>query len=140
VSDWAVVFLGVMAVALVVMAAIQVYLMIVAVRAAQEVSVAVADLRREIKPLSEKVHRIADDAAKAASLAVYQAERVDRFLATTVDRVDTTLGLLQGFASGPIRQSAAIAAAFRAAMTVFRDWKGRSRHSHRDDDEALFVG
>jgi uncharacterized caspase-like protein len=141
VTDWAVVFLGVMAVALVVMAGVQIGLIIVAVRAAKQVSVAVEDLRREIKPLSEKVNRIADDAARAASLAVFQAERFDRFLASTVERVDTTLGLVQSFASGPVRQGAAVVAAFRAVTAIIREWRGRSRSSsHRDDDEALFVG
>ena len=80
-------------------------------------------------------------ASAAASLAAFQAERLDRFMATTVDRVDTTLGVLQGFASGPIRQGAAAVSVFRAALSMFRQWKGRERrHSPREDDDALFVG
>lgn len=140
-SDWGVVFLGIMAVALAVMAAIQIGLIVVGLKVARQLSTAIDDLRREIKPLSEKVNRIADEAARATSLARLQMERLDQVLATTADRIDGTLGILQDVASGPIRQGAAAVSAFRAIMSMIRDWKSRSGSSSpRDDDDALFVG
>jgi hypothetical protein len=139
VNEWAGVFLAVMAVSLTVMAAIQIGLIVVGIRIARQLGVAVDDLRREIRPLSEKVNRIADDAARVTSLAVLQVERVDHLLAATANRIDETLGILHGLASGPVRQGTAVIAAFRAIMSIVADWKGRPRPA-REDDDALFVG
>jgi hypothetical protein len=139
VTDWAVVFLGVMAVSLTVMTAIQIGLIIVGIRVARQVGVAVDDLRREIRPLSEKVNRIADDTARATSLVVLQVERLDQLMASTATRVEEILGILQAFASGPLRQGTAALAAVRAVMSIVRDWKGR-RPTARDDEDPLFVG
>lgn len=141
-TDWSVVFLGVMAVSLLVMAAIQVGLIIVGIRVAKQMMVAIEDLRREMRPLSEKISRIADDAARATSLAALQVERFDQMISSTASRLDDTLGVVQGLMSGPVRQGATAVAVFRAAFAMFREWKGRSHRnrSSRDDDEALFVG
>jgi hypothetical protein len=143
VTDWAVVFLGVMAVSLLVMAAIQVGLILVGVRVARQMTAAIEDLRRELRPLSEKINRIADDASKATSLAALQVERLDQMMASTALRVDDALGLVQSMLAGPVRQGATAVAVFRAAFAMFREWKGRASHrprQSRDDDEALFVG
>ena len=139
-NEWAGVFLAVMAVALVAMAAVQIGLMIVGLRVAKQMATATAQLQQEIRPLIEKAHLIADDASRAAALAVIQVERVDRFMASTATRLDTTLGMIQNVASGPIGQGAAAVSAFRAVMSVMRDWKGRRRRHGHDDDDALFVG
>jgi predicted PurR-regulated permease PerM len=142
VSDWSVVFLGVMAVCLVIMTAIQIGVIVVGARIAKQTTAAIDDLRRELKPLSEKVNRIADDAAKAASLAAMQVERLDQMLSSTASRLDDTLGVVQGLMSGPVKGGATAVAVFRAAFAMFREWKGRSQRARtvRDDDEALFVG
>lgn len=141
-TGWPVVFLGVMAASLFVMAAIQIGLIVVGVRVARQMTVAIEDLRKEIRPLSEKVNRIADDAARATSLAALQIERIDQMMSSTASRLDDTLAVVQGLMSGPVRQGATAVAVFRAAFAMFRDWKSRSARSRssRDDDDALFVG
>jgi hypothetical protein len=140
VNEWAGVFLAVMAVALVAMAAVQIGLMVVGLRVAKQMATTTAQLQEEIRPLLEKAHLIADDASRAAALAVIQVERVDRFMASTATRLDTTLGIIQNVVSGPIGKGAAAVSAFRAVMGVVRDWKGRRRRQGHDDDDALFVG
>jgi hypothetical protein len=141
VSDSATVFLGVMAVALAVMAVIQVGLIIAGIRAMRKLGTVADELRREVRPLMDKVNRIADDAGRMTSLAAMQVERVDAFMATTVTRVDETVSILQGLVSGPIRQSTIVVAAVRAAMAAFRGWQGRKpRAREHEDDDAWFVG
>jgi type IV secretory pathway VirB2 component (pilin) len=140
VNEWAGVFLAVMAVALVAMAAVQIGLMVVGLRVAKQMATATAQLHEEIRPLIEKAHIIADDASRATALAVMQVERVDRFMASTATRLDTTLEIIQNVVSGPIGKGAAAVSAFRAVMGVVRDWKGRRRRHGHDDDDALFVG
>jgi hypothetical protein len=144
VTDWAVVWLGVIAAGVAIMAAIQIGVIIVGLRLARQLSATADELRREVRPLVEKVNRIADDAARATSLATIQIERVDQILSTTTARVDEGLNIVRHAMGGPLRQGYAIALALRAAFSAFRRRgasNGRSRPagSHEEDD-ALFVG
>jgi hypothetical protein len=132
--------LGIMAAALVVMAAVQVGLIVVALKVARRLTTAVDDLRVELQPLIVKAHRIADDASRTVSLAALQAERVDQFLATTAVRVDETLQMLKRAVAAPTRQGAAVAAAIKTAVSVFRYWQDARRRPVREEEDALFVG
>lgn len=138
-TDWQGVLLALTTVALVVMAAVQVMVFVTMARLAKQASDALESLQRDVKPLIEKVHRISDDAGRAAALAAAQAERVDRLMASAAARIDETLGVVQGAVIEPIRQGAALMAAVRAAVGVFRSASSRGRQS-QDEDEALFVG
>jgi len=140
VNDYMGLFMAVMAVSLAVMAAIQIGLIIVGLRVAKQVAAATTQLQQEIRPLIQKANAIADDAARATSLAVLQVERVDNFMATTASRVDNTMSMVQNIVSGPVGQGAAAISAFRAVMGVVRDWRGRRRRHTTEDEDALFVG
>ena len=144
-SDWAVIWLGVIAVSIAVMALIQIGLIVVSLRVARQLSATAEDIRKEIKPLVDKVHRIADDAARATSLASVQIERVDQILSTTSARVDEGLNILRNAMGGPLRQGYAVALALRAAISAFSRRPGRdtgraSGAATRDEEDALFVG
>ena len=144
-TDWAVIWLGVIAVSVVVMAAVQIGLMVVSLRVARQLSAAADDIRKEIGPLVEKVHRIADDAARATSLASVQIERIDQILSNTTARVDEGLSILRNAMGGPLRQGYAVALAVRAAISAFsrrpaRDAGRPSAAATRDEEDALFVG
>jgi len=143
VSDSATTFLGIMAVSLAVMTVIQVALIIAGIRVAQKLSGALDDVRREIRPLMDKVNQIADDAGRATSLARQQVERIDQFMATATSRIDTTLGVVQDVMSGPVRQGAVAMSVVRAAFAAFREWQSkktaRTTRDH-DEDDAWFVG
>ena len=138
-TDWHLVWLGTIAICLVFLVAVQLALMGAALIILRQVSKAIGETRREIKPLVEKVHRIADDAARATALAVTQVERVDQFMSSTAERVDEVFGVLQHSILAPLRQGGALLAAIRAAIAVFGDRQQRTRHG-RDDDDALFIG
>ncbi len=147
-TDWAVIWLGVIAVSVVVMAAVQIGLIVVSLRVARQLSATADDIRKEIKPLVElveKIHRIADDAARATSLAAVQLERVDQILSSTTARVDEGLNILRNAMGGPLRQGYAVALAVRAAISAFsrrptRDTGRPSAAATRDEEDALFVG
>ena len=147
-SDWAVIWLGVIAVSIALMAMIQIGLIIVSLRVARQLTAAADDIRKEIKPLVElveKIHRIADDAARATSLAAVQLERVDQILSSTTARVDEGLSILRNAVGGPLRQGYAVALAVRAAISALsrrpnRDTRRPSSAPTRDEEDALFVG
>lgn len=133
--------LTIMAVSLAIMAIVQIGLIVTAIVVAKKAIAAMTQLQKDVVPLIEKANRVADEAARATSLAAMQMERVDGLMATTSARLDDTLGIIQSAMSGPIGQGVAAVKAFRAAMSVVRDWKGRRqrRYAH-DEDDALFVG
>ena len=133
------VWLGVIGVAVLVMAIAQVAVLIRLSQVAKETSAATRDLRRELTPLIAKAHRIADDAARVSTLALAQMERVDHVLSTTVQKIDETVALVQSAIVSPVRQGAAVVAGLKAAMAVFRARQDRGRY-HRDDEDALFIG
>ena len=139
-SDWGVVWLAVMAMSLLVMAATQVGLALMVLRVARQMMATTDALRREVKPLIEKTNRLVDEASRATSLAAAQVERVERLLTSTSDRVDETLGVLQGAIMQPVRQGAALVTAVRAALSVIRGARHARARQARDEEEALFVG
>jgi type IV secretory pathway VirB2 component (pilin) len=139
VNDWLLFFVGLMSVAMAVMAVIQVLVARAVLQASQQMTTAVTDLRKEMRPLIEKAHRIADDASRATALALSQVERVDQLISTATARVDETLSLVQGMVVGPVRHGAAVIAGIRAALTAIGAWQDRRERS-REDEDALFVG
>lgn len=132
-------WLGVIAVAVLVMAIIQVVVLLQVGRLAKQAAAATADLRKELTPLIAKVNKVADDAGKLSALALTQLERVDRVMETTAQRVDDTLAIVQGAVLTPVRQGAAVVAGLKAALAVFRSRQDRRRYG-RDDEDALFIG
>lgn len=133
------VWLGVIAVAVLVMAVIQVAVVVQLLKVAKNAAAATADLRKELMPLIAKVTKVADDAGKVSALALTQFERVDRVMDTTVQRIDDTLAVVQDAVLGPVRQGAAVMAGVKAALAVFRSRQDRRRYG-RDDEDALFIG
>lgn len=133
------VWLGVIAIAVLVMAVAQVAVIVRLAQVAKEASEATRDLRGELKPLIAKVNRIADDAAKVSTLALAQMERVDHMVGSTVQKIDDTVALVQSAIVSPVRQGAALMAGLKAALAVFRARQDRGRYG-RDDEDALFIG
>ena len=133
------VWLGVIAIAVLVMAIAQVAVLIKLSQAAKETSEATRDLRRELTPLIAKAHKIADDATRVSTLALAQMERVDHALSTTIQKIDDTVSTVQSAIIGPVKQGAALMAGVKAALAVFRARQDRGRYG-RDDEDALFIG
>ena len=136
-------FLGLIAVATVVMAVVQVGLIVMAVRLAKRIDVVSTQVQRELGPLVERLTRVADNLQQASGLASVQVERLDRFLAGASKRADATMSLVHGAVVGPIREGLAVVAAVRGVVAAFRSFRG-SRSSRAaskvDDEDPLFIG
>ena len=139
-TDWQSVWLGTMAIALAIMALIQIGLIVAAIMVAKSAMRAVADVRKEIRPLMDKVNRIAEDAAQATALARMQVERVDQLVRHTTDRIDEVSNAIQNTIVGPLRHSGAVIAGIRAAISVFGRRRGDRGRTVREDEDALFIG
>jgi uncharacterized membrane protein YczE len=141
VSEWSSVWLAVIAISVALMAAIQIGAILIAIKLGRQLAVTTDELRKEIRPLMDKMNRVADEAVRTTALAAAQVERVDRLLATTAVRVEEAVSILRNAMGGPVRQGAAAFMAVRAVIGAFRQWQNRgAKGATRDDEDALFVG
>ena len=138
-SGWALACLATMATALVAMALAQMSIALAVLRIARQAVETVQEFRRELRPIVDKVNKMADDASRVTAMAVAQMERVEQAIGTTVGRIEETLGIVQDALGEPMRQGAAVMAGLRAAFSVFRGRSARPKHG-RDDEDALFIG
>ena len=136
------VWLGIIATAVAVMAAIQVGAIVVALRLAKRMDRLASQLEQDIKPVMANITRLTAEAARAASVAATQIESADRVFGEFAQRVEQTLGAVQSRVFGPAREGAALLAGIRAALAAFRDLRdsGRRRGSVVEDEDALFIG
>jgi hypothetical protein len=135
-------FLGIIAAAVAVMAAIQIGAIIVAARVAKRVDRLATQIEQDIRPVVQNLNVMSAEAARAAALAAVQVERADRVFGDLAQRVDVTLNTLQNRVLGPAREGAAVLAGLRAALAAFRDLNepGRKRPSAVEEEDALFIG
>jgi len=136
----AMILLGVIALATLVMAAVQVGAAVFAARVAKRVDRLADQVEREIKPLVANLTEVSQNAVRASALAVAQVERTDRLLATVTERVDETFTLVQTAIIAPAREGRAIIAALRAAVAAFRKLRAAGARSRVEDEDALFIG
>lgn len=135
-------FLGLIALAVLVMAAIQVAAIIAAARLARRVDRLAAQIEQDIKPVFEHLRTLTADAARAASLAAAQVERADRLFGDLAFRADQTLTTLQQRVLAPARDGMAMLAGVRAALAAFRELRdaGRKRAAVAEEEDVLFIG
>ena len=131
-------FLGIIAVATLATAIVQVGVLVAAGLLARRLQRVVETTERELKPLLEHLNAIGRDASRAASLATAQVERADRLFADLALRIEQILSLIQSVITGPLREGAAMMSAVRAILNFIRDSRGGRRTSAEDED-ALFV-
>jgi hypothetical protein len=140
VSGWSEVFLGIIALATLAMAVVQVGVLVAAGLLARRVNRLVTQVELEIKPIFAHLNVIGRDASRAAALATAQVERVDRIFADVAQRVDQTLNALQATLAVPAGEGRAILSAIRAALQSIREGRGgRGRRSRGEDEDALFI-
>ena len=134
-------FLGIIALAVAVMAAIQVGAIIVAARLAKRVDRLATQLEQDIKPVFQNLQTLTTEAARAASLAAIQVERADKVFSELSQRVDQTLLTLQSRVMAPAREGFAVLAGIRAALAAFRDLRDTGRGPAAvEEEDALFIG
>ena len=138
-SDWASTFLGVIAVATLTTAIVQVGVLVAASRLARRLERLMAHVDQEMKPIFGHLNAIGRDASRAASLATAQVERVDRLVSTVGDRFEELLHTAQSAVARPARDGAALVAGFKAAMSVLREVRAGRAQARKEEEEALFI-
>ena len=143
-------FLGIIAVAVLVMAIIQVAAIVFAARAARSVSDVMSRLERDVKPIVANLQTMSTDAARATASATAQIERAQQTVESVLNHVDAvgqrveqTLQTIHEGILAPAREGFAF---FQAIRSIFsgpsRPPRGGTRHRPPtpEDEDALFIG
>jgi hypothetical protein len=139
VSVWSEVFLGVIAVATLSTAIVQIGVLIAAGRLAKRLTRLADHVEQELKPVLGHLDAIGRDASRAASLAVVQVERADRLFVDLARRIDDTLTIVQSAVAAPVREGTAVLAGIRGVLSALRDMRAGRARSRAEDEDALFI-
>jgi hypothetical protein len=141
------VFLGIIAISVLVMATIQVALIVFAAKAAKRVGDVVSRLESDVRPIVENLKTMTADAARASASAATQVERVQQSVETLAQRVDEIVVAFREQILAPARDGLAFLQGFKSILSILRDGgsgagrsASRARQSHVEDEDALFIG
>lgn len=140
------IWLAIIAVAVAVMAAIQVGAIVLGLRLARRVDTLTTQIERDIRPLIQNVTEVTAEARRATALATAQVERADRLFGDVAVAAERTLTVISQVVTGPARNGVALLSAARVAFSAFRDLRSASRRRQAyksaapDDEESLFIG
>ena len=141
-NGWSDLFLGVIAVATLVMALIQVGAIIAALRLARQAQQVIQSVQQDVRPLIARANAMADEASRTIALATAQAQKVDRLVTDLSRRVDETAGVVQEAIITPAREGLAIVAALKAGLGALRGLRELRPAPGRqaEDEDPLFIG
>ena len=140
-SFWAEISLGVIALATLTMALVQVSVIVYGWMLARRISRLVGQIEQEMKPLADNLNAMARDAARATALAAAQVERVDQLFTELTTKIEHTASTIQKSIVSPLRDGAAVMTGIRAAIEVFRDLsRSRTARGRNEEEDALFIG
>jgi len=134
-------FLGIIAVATLLMALIQVGAIVAILRVARQAQQSIAEVQRDVRPLIAKATAVADEVSRTATIATVQAEKIDRLLTDLAVRIDETAGVVQQAIITPAREGLAIVAALKAGLGALRGFREQPRHGRSaEEEDPLFIG
>jgi len=135
-------YLAVIAVAVAVMAVIQVAAIIVAMRAVRRVGDAVSRLEGDLRPIVANLKSMSVDAARTASIASAQAQRAEQLIGDLTARVNSTAAVVEQTVIGPAREAYAVVQGLLAALSAFRQGAPSTarRHASTEEEDSLFIG
>jgi hypothetical protein len=139
VNDSANTWLGIIAVATLLIAVVQIGVLVAAGLLARRLARLAGHIERELTPIFGQLNAIGRDAARAAALATAQVERADRLFTDLSGRVEHGLNSVQQAVAAPAREGAALWHAVRAALSSFRVPRPRRKRSGADEEDALFI-
>lgn len=135
------VWLGIIAVAVLVMAVIQVAAIVFAMSAARRIGQVADRLEQHLNPVVSNLQTITSEAARMTTLAAAQVERADRMFADLSRRAEQVMAAVPTLL-GPAGKGFAFLNGIKAALAAIHELRRSSRRgaAHPDDEDALFIG
>jgi hypothetical protein len=147
-QTWAVVFLGIIALASVVQAGFLIRLALEGRKLSARVSELQGRVERELRPSLDNLSRVTRNLAEVSDLGVLQMRRVDGLLADTIEKVEETTAQVKQLVLKPIAPLVDLAAflkGLRRGIEVYQTLRGfdrrerAARGGYADDDEHMFI-
>ena len=135
------VWLGIIAVAVLVMAIIQVTAIVFAVSAARRIGQVADRLEQNLNPVVSNLQTITAEAARMTTMAAAQVERADRMFADLSRRAEQVMAAVPTLL-GPAGKGLAFLNGIKAALAAIHEIRRSSRRgaAHPDEEDALFIG
>ena len=135
------VWLGIIAVAVLVMAVIQVAAIVFAMSAARRIGRVADRLEQNLNPVVSNLQTITSEAARMTTLAAAQVERADRMFADLSHRAEQMMAAVPTLL-GPAGKGLAFLNGIKAALAAIQELRRSSRRGapHPDEEDALFIG
>ena len=148
-NEWAVFFLGVIALAAVVQCAFVVVAALGLRRSGERVTDLCRRFDAEIKPTLEDLRKGAANLRAISDSGREQAARVEALLATTLDSVETTIESVRALVIQPMASLSEFSAFWSGLKRGVEDYRGAAprkrpssgpRQKAEDSDEHMFIG
>jgi hypothetical protein len=134
-------FLGIIAIAVLVMAVIQVAAIVFAMSAARRIGQVAERIEQDLRPVMTNLQTVSSEAARVSTLAAMQMERADRLFADVTRRADQVMGIIPSLI-GPAGKGLSFLNGIKAALAAVQELRRSSRRgaAHADEEDALFIG
>jgi hypothetical protein len=135
------IFLGIIAVAVAIMAIIQVAAIVFAMSAARRIGQVADRIEQDLRPVMSNLQAISAEGARAASLAAAQMERADRIFGDFSRRAEQVMAAIPSLL-GPAGKGFAFLNGLKAVLAAIQEMRRSSRRgaAHPDEEDALFIG
>lgn len=136
------VYLAVIAVAVAVMAVIQIAAIVVAMRTAKRVGEVVGRFEDDVRPIVTNLKAMSADAARTASIASAQAQRAEQLIGDLTARVTGTVAAVEASVVAPAREAFAMVQGIMAVLAAFRQGSppASRRPAAAEEEDPLFIG
>jgi hypothetical protein len=139
-------YLGLIALGIMVMATIQVVAIVMVVRATRRVGEMATRFEHDVRPIVVNLQKVSEEAARASAQAAAQVDRLDALVAGIARRVEDTAATLQQTILQPARDGLALLNGLKSIIASFRE--GREpresretpRKETREPHDDLFIG
>ena len=146
------VYLALIALGVLVMAAIQVAAIVTAMRAARRLGDMAVRFEQDVRPIVANLTKVSEEAARASAQAAAQVDRLDALVASVANRVEETAATLQQTILQPARDGLALLSGLKSIIASFRERRDarepreggadapREPRDAREPHDELFIG
>ena len=136
-------YLGLIALGVLVMAGIQVTAIVSVTRAARRAGEMAARFEQDVRPIIVNLQKVSEEAARASAQAAAQVDRLDALVGNVARRVEDTAAAVQQTILQPARDGLALLNGLKNVIASFREPREPREPRRRESpapDEDLFIG
>jgi hypothetical protein len=140
-------YLGLIALGVLVMAAIQVAAIVAALRTARKVGELANRFEQDVRPIIVNLQKVSEEAARASAQAAAQVDRLDALVGAVARRVEETASTVQQTILQPARDGLALLSTIKNLVASFREPRDSeesraepSRRQAQQPPDDLFIG